>query len=154
MSAVIILPKKEININNFISKLNDEKLQKLIKRMTSNEVELYLPKFELNYNSSLVNTLKKLGMNIPFGGSADFSGMRKGKDIYIDKVIQKTYLKVNELGTEAAAVTAIIIRKFSKPKITFSKQMFINRPFLFLLRNKKLPINNDMLFIAKIENLK
>ena len=155
MSAVIILPKKEININNFISKLNDEKLQKLIKRMTSNEVELELPKFELNYSSSLVNTLKKLGMNIPFGGSADFSGMRKGKDIYIDKVIQKTYLKVNELGTEAAAVTAVtMVTKSIKPKTPEPKLMIVNRPFIFLLRNKKLPINNEMLFMAKIENLK
>ena len=155
MSAIIILPKKEININNFISKLNDEKLQKLIKRMTSNEVELQLPKFELNYSSSLVNTLKKLGMNIPFGGSADFSGMRKENDIYIDEVIQKTYLKVNELGTEAAAVTAVtMVTKSIKPKTPEPKLMIVNRPFIFLLRNKKLPINNEMLFMAKIENLK
>ena len=157
MSAIILLPKEKININNYISNLNDEKLQQIFKRMRNVKVHLELPKFELEFSSSLKSTLQKLGMDQPFNKStADFSEMRKEKDIYIDEVIQKTFLKVDERGTEAAAVTAVIMKDGSagpghQEKI---ESIIINRPFLFLLRNKKLPKNYEMLFIAKIETLK
>ena len=148
MSAIIILPKKKININNYISKLNDEKLQQLLKRMSITKVDLELPKFELKFSTSLKNSLKKLGMVQPFDDfSADFSEMRKQKDIYIDEVIQKTYLKVDEKGTEAAAVTGIEVVATSIENEEKIETMIINRPFLFLLRNKRFPKNYEMLFI-------
>ena len=71
------------------------------------KVKLELPKFELKFSSGLNSFLNKLGMVKPFTESADFSEMKKENDIYISQVIQKTYLKVDEKGTEAAAVTAI-----------------------------------------------
>ena len=71
-------------------------------------------------------------------------------DIYISRVIQKTYLKVDEKGTEAAGTTAVEVTTKSLP-ITY--KMNVNRPFLFLLRNKNLPTNYEMIFMAKIENL-
>ena len=80
MSAIIILPNKKINLNNIISKLDDEKLQKLFKKMRETKVDLELPKFELEFSTSLPETLKKLGMIQPFiKSSADFSEMRKKK---------------------------------------------------------------------------
>ena len=154
MSAIIILPKKKININNYISKLNDEKLQQLLKRMSITKVDLELPKFELKFSTSLKNSLKKLGMVQPFDDfSADFSEMRKQKDIYIGEVFQKTYLKVDEKGTEAVAVTGIEVVTTSIENEEKIETMIINRPFLFLLRNKRFPKNYEMLFISKIENL-
>ena len=153
MSAIVILPNEKKNINAFISELNDEKLQSLLKKMSNQKVRLELPKFKLEYTSELNNVLKKLGMNKPFDKhSANFLGI--GYDLYIDQILQKTYLKVDEEGTEAYAVTAI---RFSPmpclkriPKIY---PMVVDRPFLFLLKNKKLPKNNEMLFMSKIENL-
>jgi len=64
-------------------------------------------------------------------------------------------LKVDEAGTEAAAITAIIMNEITSlnkrtPKIY---SMIVDRPFLFLLKNYKLPINNEMLFMSKIEKL-
>ena len=156
MTAVIILPNKKKNINNFISELTDEKLQNLLKRMLSHKVRLELPKFELEFSSSLKNILEKLGMNEPFNKkSADFSEMKKERDIFISQVIQKTYLKVDEKGTEAAAVTAIKKSTNSKSiqKIPIIYPMIVNRPFIFLLRNKIMPQNYEMLFMAKIEKL-
>ena len=151
MSAVVILPNKDININDFISDLTDDKLQKAIKRMNTKEVQLKLPKFELEFSSSLKEVLQNLGMVDAFNqAKADFTGMRDEKDIYVGGVIQKTYLKVDEKGTEAAAVTAVIIQTRSVPSY---KRMNVDRPFLFLLRNKKLPQNYEMLFMAKIEEL-
>ena len=155
MSAVIILPNEKININNFISGLDDNKIQHLLKKMFGEKVHLELPKFELQFSSSLIDVLKELGMVLPFTEfKADFSGMKKEKDIYIDKVIQKTYLKVDEKGTEAAAVTVVKHGRFKsvqiKPRIY---PMIIDRPFLFMLRNKEMPQNYEMLFMSKIEKL-
>ena len=155
MTAIIILPNEKKNINNFISELNDEKLQNLLKRMRFHKVKLELPKFELEFSSDLNGFLNKLGMVEPFRQSADFSEMKKENDIYISQVIQKTYLKVDEKGTEAAAVTAIrgTIKAGGIHRIPIIYPMIVNRPFIFLLRNKIMLQNYEMLFMAKIEKL-
>ena len=152
MSAIIILPSKSIDINDYISKLDDDSIQKLIKKMSTKEVQLQLPKFELEFDSTLNEILQKMGMVQVFDQSlADLTGMRDEKDIYIGKVLQKTYLKVDEKGSEAAAVTTVVVQTKSMP--LNNNRMIINRPFLFMLRNKKLPQNYEMLFMAKIEKL-
>ena len=72
----------------------------------------------------------------------------------IDDVLHKTYLKVNEKGTEAAAVTAVIVKVTSAaPKQEIVYEMKVNRPFLFILRSNKLPVDYDVLFISKIEKI-
>lgn len=152
MSAIIILPSKNIEINEYISELDDDIIQKNIKKMTKKEVQLQLPKFELEFSSTLNDILQKMGMVQPFSQvSADFTGMKEENDIYIGKVLQKTYLKVDEKGSEAAAITTVIINTKSMPRNNY--KMIVNRPFLFMLRNKKLPENYEMLFMAKIEEL-
>ena len=153
MSAIVILPNEKKNINEFISELNDEKLQHLIKRMSRHKVHLELPKFELEYSSELNGVLKKLGMNEPFNEfTANFKGL--GKELYISQILQKTYLKVDEEGTEAAAVTVIKMKPTkSMHKKPIIYPMIVDRPFLFLLKNENLPINNEMLFMSKIEKL-
>ena len=86
----------------------------------------------------------------PFRGFADFTRILDGGGLYISDVIQKSYLSIDEKGTESAAVNAVIIKTRSiKP----SYRMFIDRPFLFMLRNKDLPQGYEMLFMAKVEEL-
>ena len=148
MSAVIILPRKE-SVNDYISKLNDEKLQNLLERMHSQEVTIDLPKFQLEFSSSLKKALQKLGMTTPFTEDADFKEINQELILYIFDVVQKTFLKVDEKGTEAAAATYVDIGANSLPL-----EMNINKPFLFMIRNKKLPKNYQLLFMSKIENLK
>ena len=69
--------------------------------------------------------------------------------------MHKTYLKVNERGTEAAAVTAVKGTKKTAKKHTpeIIYQMKVNRPFLFIIRSNRLPFDIDILFISKIEKL-
>jgi len=153
MSAIVILPNASKNINEFISELTDEKLLHLLKKMHKLKVVLELPKFELRFSSELNSVLQKLGMKEAFNrNAANFNGI--GGNLYIDDVIQKTYLKVDEKGTEAAAVTAIrfIPRSFKRkePKIY---SMIVDRPFLFILRNDKFPLSIGNLFMSKIEKL-
>jgi serpin B len=151
MSAVIILPNQETDINEFIAKFDDEKIQKILKRFGNQIVELKMPKFELEFSSLLNDVLQKMGMKEAFDqGLADLTGMRDENDIYVGKVLQKSYLKVDEKGTEAADVTAVVINTKSLPR---TNKVKVDRPFLFMLRNKKLPQDYDMIFMAKIEEL-
>ena len=93
-----------------------------------------------------------MGMERAFTNDAELTGLRKENDLKVDKVLHKTYLKVDEFGTEAAAVTAITIKTFGHiTNIVY--QMKVNRPFLFLLRSSKLPTDYDLLFMSKIERL-
>ena len=151
MSAIIILPNGDININDFISDLDDDLIQRYLKRMQKNLVQLELPKFELEFSSLLNDALKNMGMVDLFDqGLADLTGLKDSKDIDISRVIQKTYLQVDEKGTEAAAASAVEVVTKSMPKYS---RMYVNRPFLFMLRNKNLPTNYEMIFMSKIENL-
>ena len=141
MSTIIILPNRNKNINELISEMNDDKMQRLIKKMNgrNEEISLALPKFELRFESGLNDVLGKLGIHDAFNERlADFSEMREEKDLFINNVIQKVYLKVDEEGAEAAAVTGIKITEpvsdNQKPNLIIP--FIIDRPFLFMIRNR------------------
>ena len=156
MSALIILPKQNLNINEFINIIADdnEYLYTIIDNLKYSKVNLEMPKFKVTYKESLKEVLKNMGVKLAFSNKADFSKIRRQNDLMIDEIIHKTYLDVNEDGAEAAAVTMIKKKNkaiISKPEITYN--MIINRPFLFILRNGKLPKNYDISFISKIETI-
>ena len=122
--------------------------------MKYNKVNLKLPKFELEYSKSLKEILQDMGVKLPFEEIADFSKIRTQNDIYIDDIIHKTYLKVNEQGTEAAAITAVImVNGAFMPREEKIYNMNVNRPFIFILRNSRFPKNYDIVFISKIEEI-
>ena len=152
MSALIILPYAGSDIDSFVNtlKINDNYLNRIIKGMKKTMVKLNLPKFEVKFTSNLVNVLKRLGMKKAFTPMAEFSGIAGG---HIDKVIHKTYLKIDENGSEAAAVTAVIMTNGTLPLTPKATTMNVNRPFIFIIRNKLLPKNNDLLFIRKIKDI-
>ena len=155
MSALIILPRENVDINKYITSLDSENnLKDLLDNLKSAKVNLELPKFELEFSSSLKEVLMDMGMEKAFTNYADFSGLREENQLKIDDVLHKTYLKVNENGTEAAAITAVVITKTSaRPVQEVVYEMKVNRPFLFILRSSILPIDHDILFISKIEQL-
>lgn len=95
-------------------------------------INLALPRFEATYEDSLKDDLGLLGMKIAFApGEADFTKMQEtgGKDIYIGDVKHKTFIRVDEKGTEAAAVTAVEMRVTSMP--SFDKEITFDRPFIY-----------------------
>ena len=156
MSALIILPSEEKDINSYINDITMTKSEfpALLKQLKRKKVHLQLPKFEVKFSEELNEILMDLGMYAAFNDEADFTGLREEGELYISKVIHKTYLKVNEEGTEAAAVTIVeidenaIIEEDNKVY-----DMKINRPFLFILSNNRLPEEHNMLFMAKIEKI-
>ena len=157
MSALIILPNDKLDINDFIDIIDkdNEYLYTIIDNFKDSKVYIEIPKFEIEYGESLKEILKDMGVNLAFNTNADFSKIRVQNDLLIDDVIHKTYIKVNEEGTEAAAFTAVEMLDMGAEPIEEEKiyNMVINRPFLFIIRNNKLPKNYDIIFISKVEEL-
>ena len=157
MLALIILPNNKININDFIDIIDkdSEYLYTIIDNFEYSKVHIEMPKFEIEYRESLKEVLKDIGVNLAFSASADFSKIRVQNDLLIDDVIHKTYLKVNEEGTEAAAITIVEMMDYAMEPIHEEKiyNMIVNRPFLFIIRNRRLPKNYDIIFISKVEEL-
>jgi len=156
MSAIIILPSEGTDINKFIDSLSisNEEYTKIIKGLKSAKVNIQLPKFELDFSQNLNEILKDLGMYNAFSASdADFTGLRKLSGLFINRVIHKSYLKVFEDGCEAAAVTVVDVTDGALPEIGKIRDMKVNRPFLFLLKNSKLPDGHNLIFMSKIEKL-
>jgi serpin B len=123
---------------------------RLLKNKEVKNIELSLPKFESSYEDSLKNELSKLGMIQAFEPyNADFSLMSEDlkKDLYISEVKQKTYIKVDEKGTEAAAVTSVEMELTSMPP-ELPKVVF-DRPFVYGIIDVETGIP---LFIGIMEN--
>lgn len=103
---------------------------------------LYLPKFELDYEINMNKALENMGMGIAFSMSANFKGINETEQLTVSKVKQKTYLKISEEGTEAAAATSVDIVVTSMPSA-----VVINRPFMFVISEKT---TGAILFMGRI----
>jgi len=102
----------------------------------SREGSVVLPKFKIEYNLELRRPLQALGMKAAFdASSADFSGIAPG--LFISAARQKTFVEVNEEGTEAAAVSAVGVALTSLKPASTPFQMIVDRPFLFLIEDRQ-----------------
>ncbi len=153
LRALIILPKKKTDINNYINNFSSEKYDTITSQLVNKTVILSLPKFEINFDVELSKIFQSLGMKEAFSGNADFSSMKKEKDIKISRIIHKTFIKVDEKGTEAAAVTAVVMRCMCVLPTEPDPIMKIDHPFLFIISSNDLPHGNDIIFISKVESL-
>ena len=119
----------------------------LLKNMEVKDVSLSLPKFTTDFGMSLKNTLANLGIKRAFGGKAQFGGI-SDEALYISDVVQKTYINVNEKGTEAAAVTVAVAGLLSMrpPKI---EVITFDRPFIYAIIKDN---SNHVLFAGKVGN--
>lgn len=148
-SMIILLPSLQKNIDSLIAEFNQENWSKWINSFSEHKLTLELPKFTLEYEITLNDILKAQGMRIAFEPyNADFTRMYKEEEIsenlYISKVKHKTFVEVNEEGTEAAAVTSVEIGITS-----LGLFMRVDRPFIFAIREKH---SQTILFIGKIIN--
>ena len=95
-----------------------------------------MPEFCYEYSRSLKKPLKKLGIRKAFTGAAQFSGMTDAK-VCIDDVLHKTYIDVNKEGTEAAAVTAVMMKATALPDRNKVRKVYLTRPFFYAIIEKK-----------------
>ncbi len=144
-SMTVFLPRQGVNVDAFVLYFTKENWETWIKTFVKREGNLFLPKFKLEYEKSLNDMLRAMGMEIAFdGGRADFSRIDKNGGLFISNVRHKTFVDVNEEGTEAAAVTSVGLVD-SMPPLKFN--MRVDRPFVFVLREHH---SQTIFFVGKI----
>ena len=147
LGMYIFLPSEASSLAEFNQQLNIDNWQEWIGQMRSQKGNITIPRFELEYETDLVKSLSQLGINQIFNSSqADFSAMTD-TPVAIDRVKHKTFIEVNEEGTEAAAVTSIGIRITSAQPQDPPFAMNVNRPFFFAIRDD---ITETILFMGNV----
>jgi serpin B len=133
-----------ISIDDIITGLTDEKWSTWLGGHTPYKFNLGLPRFKFGYEVDLSQALKTLGMEIAFeSGRADFSNLFSDGVGWIDKVKHKTFVQVDEKGTEAAAVTQVIFADSMPP------QLICDRPFLIVIHED---VSGAIVFMGRIAN--
>jgi serpin B len=146
VSMIILLPKDN-DINIIEETLNGGDLSEHINSMYPTNLDIYLPKFTFRTEYNLKEILIEMGLDIAFGFNADFSGMNGIGGIFIEKVLHKAFIEVNEEGSEAAAATTVHMFETSVPG---SSHIFnADHPFIFLIQNKE---TGTILFMGSVYN--
>lgn len=145
VSLYIFLPKQNSNLKTFYQSLNAENWDNWMAQFRRREGSIRLPKFKTDYDVTLNDALKALGMGEAFSNQANFAGI--GKNLAISQVKHKTFVEVNEEGTEAAAATSATITLTSAATPTEPFKMIVDRPFFCAIRDNQ---TGSVLFMGSI----
>ncbi len=127
---LLFLPHSELTTNSIVESMTSENLNAWLEGYQLSDLDVGLPKFKMEYENTLNDELTNMGLGIAFSSGADFGKINKEAPLQISEVIQKTFIEVNEEGTEAAAVTGVGI------ELTSAGPSFVaNRPFLYMIRD-------------------
>ena len=130
----VIVPDGEVDVESEINKAKDS--------YKYTYMNLALPKFEVEYRAQMSNALKEIGINKAFSQDAEFEKMFNEGSMSLTDIIHKTYIKVDEEGTEAAAVTAIAMAGNSMPPEPV--EFKVNKPFYFAVT-----VDDEILFMGR-----
>jgi serpin B len=148
LSMVIILPRKSANAGQVEKGPTSMELDKHLGRRKPYMVNVTLPRFKITAEASLKKVLSEMGMPLAFTDNADFSGMSSQGKLFIQAVLHKAYVDVNEDGTEAAAATSVSVGLTSirnLPRADFRA----DHPFVFLIRHNA---TGSILFMGRVAN--
>lgn len=130
---VALLPAEGTSLDDYIASLTGEKLNALMQNVSNERVNAVMPKFKAEYSTELSTALQAMGMTDAFGDKADFSRMSpqaQESGLCIGSVLHKTFLQVNETGTEAAAATAVEVMESTAIQPQKPKTVRVDRPFV------------------------
>ncbi|MGQ4648765.1 serpin family protein [Lyngbya aestuarii] len=147
LSLYVFLPQENTTLEDFQEQLNTENWQQWMSQFRKRDGSIKLPRFKFDYEIQLNNALAALGMGIVFNREADFSGMTAA-EVAINEVKHKTFVEVNEEGTEAAAVAylgGVRSTSLQMPEEPF--QMVVNRPFFCAILDNQ---TGTVLFMGSI----
>lgn len=149
-SFAALLPDEGVDIHEYIASMTGEKLIETLASVKRASVSASLPKFSYEDETLMNEELKALGMPTAFGSAADFTDMARsvGGNIYIGKVLQKTFIAVDELGTKAGAVTSVEMTTESVPMYQYT--VTLNRPFVYMIIDNA---TNLPIFIGAVMNI-
>jgi serine protease inhibitor len=143
----ILLPGEGVDLDSLIAEINPnglnfELMDDLLSLTSRDSLDIFIPKFTLEYGIELKDVLSALGMDIAFTPGADFTNMYASGGVWIDELKHKTFVEVNEEGTQASAVASSIITSGVDDTV-----FRVNRPFAFVIREN---YSQTILFIGKI----
>jgi serine protease inhibitor len=147
-AMTIVLPRADRTLADVTQGLDAARWADLVGGLHDREIGLALPRFRLEYKRTLNDDLKAMGMRIAFDPArADFYKMAdvRPERLYITQVLHKTFVDVNEEGTEAAAATSVGIGVTSAPAV-----LQIDRPFLFIIRER---LTGTVLFLGQVTKI-
>jgi serpin B len=142
----VLLPNEGNTTADIISAMNPGNWNDWISNLYEKEIQLYMPRFKYGYKKELKDILSDMGMGIAFTGAADFSNISE-QDLFISKVLHQTFIENNEEGTEAAAVTVVMMELTSAPAGPFT--INLNRPFVYVIRETS---TNTIVFMGLTGN--
>ncbi|KAB2628027.1 serpin-ZX-like [Pyrus ussuriensis x Pyrus communis] len=152
-SMHIFLPEAKDGLPALVQKLGSESgfLDRHLPKQKSAVGDFRIPKFKISFGFEASNVLKGLGLVLPFGGEGGLKEMvdsPEGKNLYVSSIFHKSFIEVNEEGTEAAAATAGVIRLL-RLEVPRTVDFVANRPFLFLIKEE---LTGTVLFIGHVLN--
>ncbi len=144
-----ILPNKGVGLDKYVKSLNGKDLINMVKNAKDTSVDTRIPKFKVEYYSELSDVLKKMGILEAFDESnADFKKMAiADKNIFLSRVLHKSFIKINEEGAKAGSATLAEMKKEEMPED--DKQVYLNRPFLYMIFDSS---ENVPIFIGTVED--
>jgi len=144
-SMTILLPNEQTVLDSLIDQFTPENWAGWMASFSEAKGILMLPKFKIEYEILLKDVLTNMGMGVAFSDYADFTGINENGGLLISEVIHKTFVEVDEEGTEAAAVTAVVVGATSvDPPVLVIR---VDRPFVFVIRENH---SNTLLFMGQI----
>ncbi len=134
-SMIVLLPNEGKTTGDIIRNLSAQKLKEWQSQMSTQDVDILMPRFTAESETHLEDILSSMGMPRAFGGDAEFPNMLKGyhDELYVSMMKQKAKIEVNEEGTKAAAVTVAEMSEKSMPRY---KYFYATRPFVYYIMEK------------------
>lgn len=152
-ALVALKPADGASVREMYAQLTPDEINRMIEEAQEIDVNLRLPKFEITFEQKLNDSLINMGLTRAFDSeNADFSGIGnipEGHNLYIDLVRQKAVIKVDEEGTEAAAVTEVVMTDGGVMMVEPPKDVFFDQPFLYLIVEKETKVP---LFMGIMDN--
>lgn len=138
------LPNEDVSVEDYAASLDGEKLMGLYNGASSDyDVYCRLPKFTYDWGNDLNDILSEMGIHRAFDeNDARFGGMTDETALYINKVIHKTHITVDQNGTKAAAATAALMTDGAVAMSKETKEVWLDRPFIYTIidRSNGLPV--------------
>ena len=140
-SMSVLLPRPGMSVDDLAASLDPEQWEDIVSDLRETDLQLFLPRFRLAHERKLNDDLAALGMVDAFDHRADLTRLSPVGGLWISSVKQKSWVDVNEEGTEAAAATAVTVVESAVPVFR------ADRPFLFFIRER---LSGTILFAGKL----
>jgi len=148
LSMLVLVPEAVDGLPALEAKMDASLLKDALESLQRKQVSVALPKFKYDAKFELADTLAAMGMPDAMKlGVADFTGITRRDDVAISNVVHQAYVEVNEVGTEAAAATGVVLGRTAAPRTDV--EFRADRPFLFLIREHA---TGSVLFLGRVTN--